>query len=280
MPITILGILGVVTYFFTKNDIYGNYSSNYQKIGIGFMKIAKESFYWYVPAVFSLVIILLLRLRKEISSTYMTIGFFLTYCAIGNSIYFFGRSHENNIINISIVLLFLFFYMLDLVTTYLNNCHRENAPAKCLQRHISIYAAITVIFIISIFYTQTISDKVAIQVANAGEGRLIYSYNPFERDKLFGPFMDQVRKLTNYSDKVYFADSVDFLFAYYGGYQPVGFCSPFMTWIYKKDLQKFLQGLLDNGYYLVCSKDYLYTLDGLHFIKQDRIGTIFVTSKN
>jgi len=38
---------------------------------------------------------------------------------------------------------------------------------------------------------------------------------------------------------------------YYGGYAPVGYYNPVYAWISKREFNKFLQGLADQGYYLV-----------------------------
>jgi len=93
--------------------------------------------------------------------------------------------------------------------------------------------------------------------------------------------MKEIRIHTNYSDKVYFADELDFFYTYYGGYAPVGYASPYMTWIFRKDLAKFLQGLLDNGYYIVCFERNLTILKGLKYNKNDWLGShVVVASKN
>ena len=86
--------------------------SMYQKIGIGMIAIAPNSFYWYVPVILCVLSYLLLKHNDKISDKYFTSGLFLVLLTIGNSMYFFGRSHEHNIINItSILSLALFFWL-------------------------------------------------------------------------------------------------------------------------------------------------------------------------
>ncbi len=63
--------------------------------------------------------------------------------------------------------------------------------------------------------------------------------------------VEKLKELTNNSPKVYFMSQFDVFYYYQGGYVPQGYFSPFSAWIYKKDLTKFLQGLLDDHYYLV-----------------------------
>jgi hypothetical protein len=250
IPVMIIIGCSIASYFLFRNDVYGNYSGYYQKIGIGFMKIANDSFYWYVPAMMSTVTILLFRLRKSVPSNYLSTGFLLTYCSIGNSIYFFGRSHEHNILNISIVLLFLFFFMLDLMARFLSEFGRKEGNPTFLHRYAIVCVASAFIIIVTVSYSSNILDKAYAQVTNIAEGQLIYKH---EVDKDFYRYMDMIKIITKNSTKVYFVQENDFYLYYYGGYAPVGYCNPFTSWIFTKDLNRYLQGLLDNGYYLVYS---------------------------
>ena len=249
-PVIIIAGCSIASYFLFRNDVYGNYSSYYQKIGIGFIKIATDSFYWYVPAVVSTVTILLFKLRNSVSSSYLNTGLLLTYCSIGNSIYFFGRSHEHNILNVSIVLIFLFFFMLDLISRALSEFGRKEGGPSFLHRYGIVCVASAFIIVVIVSYSRNILKKSYAQVTNITEGQLIYKH---EVDKDFYRYMDIIKIATKKSPKVYFIQEVDFYSYYYGGYAPVGYCNPFTSWIFTKDLNHFLQGLLDNGYYLVYS---------------------------
>jgi hypothetical protein len=273
----IIAVFGGASYILFRNSEFGNYSSYYQKLGIGFMKISSNSFYWYVPALLSMVFILLFRIRKSVSSTYMASGLLLAYCAIGNSIYFFGRSHEHNIINISIVLLFVFFLMLDLVTRFLDVTVIRRESPSFLGRYGVNCTAIILIAVIIISYSQNISKKTGIQIRNIGKAQLIY---PGASDfHYLKEYFNTIRTVTSGSDKVYFIDRSDFELYYYGGYTPIGYCSPFMTWIFASDLNRFLQGLLDNGYYLVCSGEMKYLLANLQYTNISDLGQSVVVTK-
>jgi hypothetical protein len=64
-----------------------------------------------------------------------------------------------------------------------------------------------------------------------------------------------IRAVTGDSEKVYFACRyIDVIFYYYGGYAPVGYFHPFTSWIFTKDLELFLQDLLDKGYFIVMDR--------------------------
>lgn len=84
---------------------------------------------------------------------------------------------------------------------------------------------------------------------------------------------------TGSSSKVYFVGGPDFEFYYFGGYSPVGYCNLFSTWIFTKDLTRFLQGLLDNGYYLFYDSTMKYLLPSLQFNNTDNIGSRAVITK-
>ena len=87
----------------------------FQKTGIGFMPISPHSFYWYMPVMFASVFLLLCKNRPLLSQKFFETAIFLLSLVIGNSMYFFGRSHEFNIINIAAGLLMVSFLFFDLL---------------------------------------------------------------------------------------------------------------------------------------------------------------------
>jgi len=280
IPVVVILLFNIASFFLFRNSDYGNYNNYFLKLGIDFIKISRDSFYWYVPALISLAAIILFRLRKTVTAPYLYTGVFLIYCAIGNSIYFFGRSHEHNLINMSIILFFLIFFILDLITRYLSECSPTKTPFIIfISRHFAVFIATFIIIGITTAYSSTILNKTVAQIITISDGKLIYPFN-FVRDPKFDLYMNQIRSLTDYSPNVYFIDNRDFLFYYYGGYDPVGFCTPFISWIFKKDQKKFLQGLIDKGYYLVCNKDLEYVLEDLNYSDQMDGGTHVIVSKS
>jgi hypothetical protein len=221
-------------------------------LGIGFFRITTHSFYWYIVVVSGMAFVLLLRLRSMVSSNYLAAGFCLIYLVIGNSLYFFGRSHENNIINISAILLLLFFLLIDLANHFLGNTSSE-AIKPFYHRNLTIIVSLAFIASIIIWYGDSITDKVAIQVRNAGKGQFIYPSGVPEQDVLKS--IAEVKSVTGDNPKVYFVNRYDFIYDYYGGYAPVGYYNPHDAWISRREFNKFLQGLLDDGYYLVMGND-------------------------
>jgi len=248
-------------------DVFNDY--DYVRIGFGFIKIATNSFYWYVVIVSGLAFTLLFRLRTTISRNYLATGFCLIYLVIGNSLYFFGRSHENNIINISIVLLLLFFLLIDLASRFLGNAPGE--PAKrFMHRNLSIIISMVLIAAITVWYGDSITGKVSLQAQNAGKGQLVYP--PWVSKQDVVSVIAQVKSITGDNPKVYFVGDGDFVLDYYGGYAPVGYFNPVYAWISMNEFKKFLQGLLDQGYYIVVDNAFAKeVLSSIHISKYRNI---------
>lgn len=246
----LLIMVGALAHYmvFSAGKIQGDFE--YIKLNIGFMKIARNSFYWYVVVIIGLTFILLLRMRTRVSTNYLAAGFCLIYLAIGNSLYFFGRSHENNIVNISIVLLLLFFLLLDITSHFLAIGTGE--PKRLLDRR-NFPIVISLVFIISsvVWYGDNITKKMTIQVNNALDQVILPQHNHSKEQIV--RFLAEIEAVSGNNKKIYFVTNTpdDFLFYYYGGYAPVGYFNPFYTRIFMDELNNFLRTLIKNGHYLV-----------------------------
>lgn len=211
-------------------------ASIYRKIGVGFMPISTISFYWYFFVLISATVVILIKKRKNLSTNYFNSSLLLIVLSIGNSIYFFGRSHENNIINISASLIFVLFLFFDLVINIKNK-----------KKKLLILLPNFFILLIIFYYSAGILSRVQIQFRNLQKGQNIYSMS-INANSLG---VDKVKKFTNFSNKVYFIGGNDFYYYYYGSYVPEGRYSPYLSWVYKSDIQNFIQNLLNKGYYIV-----------------------------
>lgn len=212
-------------------------ASNYQSIGIGFIKISETSFYWYIAVIICIASIYLFNLREKLPDRYFTTGSFIILLAIGNSIYFFGRSHENNIINIAGALVFVLFMLFDLLAFKYRNNSFKGMPAILLP---NIF-----IVLLLIFYSERISAVSVKKFENIKKLQFVCPMPNYPFD------IQPVRELTDACQKVYFVGEYDFYYYYYGGYVPQGRFLPYNAWIFKKDVVNFLQNLLDSGYCIV-----------------------------
>lgn len=247
-PNLILILLCIAAHYLLFRNTNVPNDFNYVRIGFDFIRIATHSFYWYVLVMSGLSFLLLLRLRSMVPRNYLATGFCLIYLVIGNSLYFFGRSHENNIINISAILLLLLFLLMDTASRFLANVSGQ--PAKpFIHRNLAVIVSLLFITSITIWYGGSITEKMATQARNIGKGQFIY---PSEvPEQYVQNTIAEVKSITGGNPKVYFVGDNDFLMDYYGGYSPVGYYSPVYAWISKHEFNKFLQRLVDQGYYLV-----------------------------
>ena len=262
----------VLCYVFF-HELVSDAAITYRKIGIGMTQISKHSFYWYFPPVLCSLVLLVWTYRNKLGSRYMSTAFFTALLAIGNSMYFFGRSHENNILNISAALTLTLFLFFDLLI-YLFPGIRFNItlnPAEKSQvapgstgaggraRNVSgrFFVLLPVLFIViaGYFYSQSVSNRLGTQYENFRKGQIAYSLPCKHRD------LASVKTITHNSGKVYFFDfGDDFYYYYYGRYEPLGYYSPCTSWVFKKDLVDFVQDLLEKGYHVVYNTEQYYLL--------------------
>lgn len=216
----------------------------YQQYGVGFLPISRQSFYWYIPIVLILIFILLYRNKSFLSERHFKAGLFLILLTIGNSLYFLGRSHENNIINISSILLFCLFFLFDL----LHGEIERNFSSK-FSKYALFFLAFALIFGISYAYSGTGSKRIMAQ------NYVFQSHFAYDRE--LKPFFQNntefFKKVTHADPKVTFASSNDAYYYYEGGYVPQNpLClADARMIVVVKNLKNFFNAQLEKGYYLI-----------------------------
>jgi hypothetical protein len=252
------------------NADFGNYALYYQKIGIGFLRISPMSFYWYVLPTIALTLILLVRLRFKLDRRYLHTGFLLVFCAVGNLIYFFGRSHEQALLNLTIILLFVAFLLLDLFARLLDD-ERERGGSP--GRVGALALAGLLIAGMAAWYGENIAAKLTSQITALIQNESTYPHE-VERGNLYRE-LAAIRAATGGSDRVFFLHRWDFHYYYFGGYRPFGYVNPFWGWIVAEPLRAQLDMLLDEGWFLVLSDEYralIETFKISHNIRRDAAG--------
>lgn len=254
----------------------------YQKIGVGMIQISTQSFFWYISVLFSLTFVLLLLYKNKLTVTYFNTGLLIIYFAIGNSIYFFGRSHEHNILNLATSFVFVAFLFFDLLnygipaavdsTVENKKTKKANPQSYALQnihkaRAMGLSALPLILIAGSAYYfSEQIGHKLQVQYKNLKKSQYLY---PLDIPKDF----DKLKRITNNSDKVYFLNfGYDFTYYYYGNYKPVGYFSPCATNLLKKDLVSFMQGLMDQGYYIVVTET-MFTREFFPDLKYNKVAS-------
>ena len=132
--------------------------------------------------------------------------------------------------------------------------------------------------VIIVSYSENIAKKGYLQFLNVKNAKITYNTALVLPDGFPG-YMAKIREVTGNSSKVFFVDEADYAFYYYGGYAPVGYCNPFLTWIFTKDLTRYMQKLLDKGYCLVCSPTLTHLLADLHYDFKTVVGETVVVAR-
>jgi hypothetical protein len=275
LSMSLILISCLISFLVFKNNEFPNYSQNYQSVGIGFIKISETSFFWYFPVLLSGMLLLLLKLRKSVSSDYLSMGFFVIFCAIGNLIYFFGRSHEHNILNLAIVLIFTIYFFLDALERYFNQVTLNSSVAASKRWGLSLGSILPLIILV-LFYSENIIVKFMKQADGLVAGDFTYKMVP---NDFFLKYLEEIKTVTKGSKKVYFVDTDDFDYYFYGGYTETGFINPFSAWIFNKDLIIFLQKLLDDDYFVVCNKSLPQYLMPLTFTHRNELSKHYIVDK-
>lgn len=247
----------------------------YQKIGLGFIRIAESSFYWYATVMIATTAGLLFAARRLVSQHYFTTGVFLLYLSIGSSIYFFGRSHEANIIHLGSILVFVGFLMLDVAGRIV----ASDGVANWRGQLVSGGGGVVCVLVIAGCYGDVVVKRVATQRDQVAQHRVWPS--SADSRELVRRDLASVRAVTGDSRKVYFLVADGFLHYYYGQYPMSGYFNPYKAWLFNADLQLFLQAQLDAGYFVVCDiKDPLeHELPGLRFTDATVSGAFRVMSR-
>ncbi|MBF0523249.1 MAG: hypothetical protein HQL24_09375 [Candidatus Omnitrophica bacterium] len=231
----------------------------FRKYNIGFLPISRRSFYWYVPGLLSALFLLLLKNRPRqdrgwsegplgFSTKYFQTSLFLIFLAIGNSLYFFGRSHENNILNVSGILMLVLFLFLDVLGFEINKDQKVRAKKFVLP----VFSGL-IILVISCSYAERAVERIKRQykfLTSGNASRRLYYQSPVDLK------IDEVKRVTHNSRKVIFISNVDFYYYYEGGYAPPeNFYCFTQSWFYKEDLVNFWNTQLSKGYYLLIPAD-------------------------
>lgn len=270
----ILLVAGAHYLLFRGVNGAGDFS--FENLRISFTKISAHSFYWYMVIVTGMTFTLLLRSRSRVAGNYLAAGLFLIFLSIGNSLYFFGHSHENAIIVLSSILLLQVFLLLDLAGHWIGHGSKEEVkPFFC--RNLAVIVSVVLIVSVSIWYGDNITRKATIQARNAIKGQFIYPSVVPERYVL--STIAKIRSITGDNPKVYFVGDYDLLFYYFGGYAQVGYYNPVYSWISRDEFDKFLQELVDQGYYLVVDDGLVDVLSQIRFSNSRNIGKRWVVWK-
>ena len=262
-------ILSLIFSIFSIFLVFGGFVPEsavmFSRLGINFLKISEHSIYWFIFPMYSLVAFLLLNNIKLVSKEYFSISFFVIFLAIGNSMYFFGRSHDSQFVQILPLPIIVFFILLDLIYKF------QIISSLSKIKFISF----SFLIIIALIYSTNIYEKGLLQVVNYKKGRVFYSITSSPSINDF----NTIKKLTGNSEKVAFLycgkkRSADDLLFYLKGNYKLHSGKPLLLEVFAANLRGRIQELTSEGYYVVTSTPYyLYPiLPGILDLKSKKIG--------
>ena len=200
----------------------------YSNFHIGFTPILPNSFFWSIIFVIPICLYLLIQDNKNIRITLFVFGILCIQL-----IYFFGRSHENNLRNISGIFIFILFFAIDRfysAITEKKSFHFAFAFFLCL---------------VLISYNKTLRD-LRYTIKNKINTGVFCKYN-FE--KQFQIDADYLKTLK--TKKILFISDYDSYLNYRFGYKQIGYYSPFLINLRNDVTVRFLYEKISEGYRLI-----------------------------
>jgi hypothetical protein len=213
----------------------------YRRYGVGMMRVSRESFYWWVAPAVAGAGGLAFWMRGVLPPKRLHAALFLVALAMTNLIYFFGRSHEHNLINTSAPLIFCVFLAIDLAAVRL-----RDGPAWAKGAALAVPWVL--LAVAAYGYSERIYDKLWAQEMIVFSGLEVP-----EEDT--GPMScGEVAAAVNNDARVFFYGGYDYWFYETCGYVPQGYIQPFSLEVVKANVIQQLTGLLNQGYKIVLPK--------------------------
>jgi hypothetical protein len=220
----------------------------YRRLGIGMLRISPDSFYWWIAPALAATAWLVFSLRGVIGQRRTGASFFLLALGIGNSIYFFGRSHEQNLLNISAPLLFCVFLGMDLAIV------AWGAGPVWVRWMVHAAPWLTLGFI-GFFYAGRLVAKIQTQFDSVTGRQAVIDndhISPIVCEEIAGVAQDS---------RVFVYDSSDYWFYEKCGYVPPGYIQPILLQPLRVSLIEQLDQLLNTGYKIIVPKTHATGFD-------------------
>ena len=216
----------------------------YRKLGVGQSKIADGSFYWWLLPLTALTGGLAVSQRAKLGEKRGGATLLMVALLISSSIYFFGRSHPHNLINLSAPFLTCFFLCLDLL---LLRFRRPGVPILALQALLST----ALVALCAWQYSDRIWTKAATQISVVSRTDVTEPLVPGHGLPLM--YCPEVAKAAP-DKKVYFFSGLDFWFYAHCGYAPPSYMQPMILAVLKAPLLDEMNQLLDGGFTIALPK--------------------------
>jgi hypothetical protein len=243
------GALFVVACIGIATAIFGSPVSDavmlYRKLGVGQLKIAEGSFYWWLFPLTAFTGGLAFSLRAELGDKRGGATLLMAALLISCSIYFFGRSHPHNLINLSASFLTCFFLCLDLC---LLGFRQSRVPTLAVQ----VLLSTALVALCAWQYSDRIWTKAATQISVVSRTDVT---EPLVQGRgLPQMYCPEVASAAP-DKKVYFFSGLDFWFYAQCGVAPPSYTQPMILAVLKAPMLAEMNQLLDDGYAVAVPKD-------------------------
>ncbi len=230
--------LGVIALaLLTARLIFGTFGSPgvalYSHLGVGMIRIAPTSFYWWLLPLTGVVGWLAFARRSSLSPRRAEAAILAVGLLVANSIYFFGRSHEHNLINSCVSYLFSLFLALDLAWP----SAPSDPPALRWGFRLAPYLVVAVC---AYSYSGRALSKLDAQQGIVLTQRKVTAGPPPAID------CDGLKRAAG-DDRLYILSNNDYWYYVTCDLTPRGYIQPALLNVLRKPLLDDLNGLLDSG---------------------------------
>lgn len=232
VPLFLPGAIVLFIHILTFGTILPPASTLHQDLALGFQPIIQTSLFWIVAFVFPLCLFLVLSEQNKKLRHLMVFALAVTAAQL---IYFYGRSHEHNLLNISgSMILLLFIGLNQLANRYVT---------KKL-----VYVAAGIFITLSAFSFGTVFSGKFERAFDRIQRRVLYDVASVDRDIDKAPDF-----FTVYPDKekIVVMSRIDSYVNYRYGLRQIGYFAPFFAHVYRDETATFLAELLAKGYHVV-----------------------------
>lgn len=204
----------------------------YQNVQLGFMPISFESFFWLIWAFLPYSVYLLL---KEPNQKLKTVFQFLLALIVLQFIYFFGRSHDHNLLNLSGIWLFVLFLTLN-----------ELIKQFKLEK-LSFVLAMIFLIVFSLTFATHAEKKLSRVIRHISQKKLLDRTN-LEVSINQNPDLFSIYQK---GQKIFVVSQFDAYINYRYKLAQVGFINPFPINLYVDQTAQKLIDLIEQGYKVV-----------------------------
>jgi hypothetical protein len=201
----------------------------YQQLHLGFLPIAPQSMFWGAAW---LLLLALFPIASDSVPARRRTGLFLFGFAATQLLYFYGRSHDHNLLNLSGILLIILFLALDQL--------RQHG----LGARVPALAAVSFFCLATLAAAQPAKDKLTLARSRIAKGVLL---EPAELEKE----LDRAPNLfAGYgrNEKLFLFSQFDAYLNYRYRLPQVGYFAPFYASVFTEPTATAVRGLLGQGY--------------------------------